>query len=207
MKLQTQVVDNFLSKEDFKAIESLVYTRLLWQFEKNITDEKEDKDYKTFYMYHLFHPQAYERETNRISIFEEIKSNDYLRPLYYKINSHLSETNYSKIILEGSDETIKRESEIVGTNLIRVKANLFPRTEQIIEHEFHSDAPKNNETSLCACLFSINTCDGYTLFETGEKIYSVKNRAVFFDSGLNTHASTTCTNDVVRFNINICWST
>jgi hypothetical protein len=199
MKLQTQVVDNFLSKEDFKTIESLVNTRLLWQFEKNIAYEKEDKDYKTFYMYHLFHPQAYE--------FEEIKSNDHLRPLYYKINSHLSETNYSKIILEGSNESLNYFDSPVGTNLIRVKANLYPRTEQIIEHEFHSDAPKNNKTSLCACLFSINTCDGYTLFETGEKIYSVKNRAVFFDSGLNTHASTTCTNNVVRFNINICWST
>jgi len=50
-------------------------------------------------------------------------------------------------------------------------------------------------------LLSLNTCDGYTRFETGEKIDSVANRIIFFDPSIR-HTSTNTTNDKRRININ-----
>jgi len=81
--------------------------------------------------------------------------------------------------------------------LIRSKANLFTKTPTLVEHEMHKDYPFKHKGGL----FSLNTCDGYTLLEDGTKIDSVKNRMLIFD-GSKDHASTSCTNENVRININ-----
>jgi hypothetical protein len=82
--------------------------------------------------------------------------------------------------------------------LIRVKANMVPRSDKIIEHGFHMDHPyPNAKTSV----YYVNTCDGYTLFEDGTKVESVENRLVTFDSSVK-HTGTTCTNQTSRIVIN-----
>ena len=78
----------------------------------------------------------------------------------------------------------------------RVKANLQPRTEKIIENNFHFD--------FANCITSIlylNSNNGYTLFEDGTKIDSVANRLLTFDSNLK-HTGTTCTDQLTRMVIN-----
>ena len=50
--------------------------------------------------------------------------------------------------------------------------------------------------------FILNTCNGYTKLEDGTKVFSVENRALFFDS-YTPHCSTSCTDKLYRSNINI----
>tara|TARA_B100001094_G_scaffold18150_1_gene15634 strand:- start:598 stop:1074 length:477 start_codon:yes stop_codon:yes gene_type:complete len=82
-------------------------------------------------------------------------------------------------------------------NLIRMKLNLYTRTEKLEEHLPHTDYNFNNN----GCVLSLNTCDGFTRLEK-EVVNSVANRAVIFDAQ-KPHNSTSTTNAKARFNINI----
>jgi hypothetical protein len=90
--------------------------------------------------------------------------------------------------------------------LIRVKANLNPRTDKINIHAYHTDIPNEQVTDLCkTAVFYVNTNDGYTIFEDdGEKVPSLANRLVMFDA-TQSHSGTTCTNEQFRCVININW--
>tara|TARA_R100001082_G_scaffold79332_1_gene46704 strand:+ start:56 stop:598 length:543 start_codon:yes stop_codon:yes gene_type:complete len=88
-------------------------------------------------------------------------------------------------------------SEEVFTVFIRVKANLYPHTETLKEHQPHIDYPFKH----IAGVFSLNTCDGFTRMQDGSKIDSVANRMVFFDGSVK-HNSSTTTNASARYNIN-----
>ena len=81
--------------------------------------------------------------------------------------------------------------------LLRSKCNLYPKTHTVEEHEMHKDFPFEHKGGL----FSLNTCNGYTLLEDGTKINSIANRMLIFDASKN-HASTTCSNENIRLNIN-----
>ena len=85
-----------------------------------------------------------------------------------------------------------------NTIVVRIKANCYPRTESLRTHQFHIDHTFPHETLLVG--FSSN--DGYTLLETGEKIKSEENRALFTTDSL-PHASTNCTNLNCRINLNV----
>tara|TARA_R100000353_G_scaffold173972_2_gene141058 strand:+ start:56 stop:532 length:477 start_codon:yes stop_codon:yes gene_type:complete len=78
----------------------------------------------------------------------------------------------------------------------RIKANLLPRTEKLIEHHFHSDFP-NVKTGI----YYLNNCNGYTKFKNGKKIKSEKNKYIEFDSNLK-HTGSTCTDAKRRVVIN-----
>lgn len=81
--------------------------------------------------------------------------------------------------------------------LIRVKANLITKTEKIIEHGFHIDQKFKCTTAI----FYINTNNGYTKFESGEKVFSEENKLVIFDNFLK-HTGTSCTDTNERIVIN-----
>ncbi len=80
----------------------------------------------------------------------------------------------------------------------RVKINLNPKAHKVFEHGYHIDIPTPSKTAI----FYLNTNDGYTAFETGEKVESVANRLVVFDSHIK-HTGTTCTNQKARLVLNI----
>jgi len=80
---------------------------------------------------------------------------------------------------------------------IRVKGNLYPSTKKLIKYDYHRDYDFNHQ----GCVFSINTCNGYTQLKNGTKIKSVENRMVFFDPGVE-HTATNCTDEQTRININ-----
>ena len=82
-------------------------------------------------------------------------------------------------------------------SLIRIKINLNPRTEKVIEHGLHIDSYVDSTTSI----LYVNTNDGYTKFEDGMKIESKENRLITFPSSMY-HTGTTCTDDPGRIVIN-----
>ena len=81
-------------------------------------------------------------------------------------------------------------------SMIRMRANFYPNTSTLYEHQMHTD--KN--FSHTAALLSLNTCDGYTKLADGTKVDSIANRVVLFDAGEN-HCSTTTTNEKARINL------
>jgi hypothetical protein len=84
------------------------------------------------------------------------------------------------------------------SSIVRIKANLQPRTSEIITHEYHKD--HNNFDGKIA-IYYVNTNNGYTIFEDGTKIESLENRLLVFHGG-TLHAGTTCTDQKVRCLIN-----
>ena len=82
--------------------------------------------------------------------------------------------------------------------LIRMKLNMYTRTNTIEKHKPHSDYPFSHK----GCVFSFNTCNGGTILEDGTFIKAVANRALIFDAH-KLHQSTTCTDAKSRVNINI----
>jgi len=82
--------------------------------------------------------------------------------------------------------------------LIRIKCNIYPRTQKLEIHKSHRDYMFNHKGSI----YYINTNDGKTLLKNNIKIDSVENRLLLFNPSIE-HASTSTTNAKARININI----
>ena len=81
--------------------------------------------------------------------------------------------------------------------LIRVKLNLYPRTEKLRINPPHIDNPDEHK----GFLFYFNTCDSKTVLKDMH-IDCVANRAVYFNPTI-PHASSSCTNVKARFSLNV----
>ena len=100
----------------------------------------------------------------------------------------------------------------VGT-YIRIKANLTPKsTENCREGKFHYDhelvgsrLPDGTLISYTA-IYYVNTTNGYTLFQSGEKVKSVANRMAIFNS-VKLHKAVSCTDEKRRVVINFNYFT
>ncbi len=86
-------------------------------------------------------------------------------------------------------------------SLIRIKANLLPRTPEHIEHGMHVDIIGSDCSHLKTAILYMNTNNGYTLFEDGTKVNSVANRMAIFPTQMH-HTGATCTDEKVRVVIN-----
>tara|TARA_Y100000004_G_scaffold173387_1_gene211205 strand:+ start:2457 stop:2957 length:501 start_codon:yes stop_codon:yes gene_type:complete len=82
-------------------------------------------------------------------------------------------------------------------SLIRVKANCYSQRDKEIITRFHIDDTNPHTVAL----YSLNTNNGYTLFENGEKVHSVANQMAIFDGRLK-HASVSQTDTAIRVNVN-----
>lgn len=89
-------------------------------------------------------------------------------------------------------------SKVKHEQLIRAKVNLYTKSVEPIITGFHIDQDEPHKVLL----YSVNTNNGYTLFENGDKVPSVANQAVIFDGHLK-HSSVTQTDENIRVNINI----
>ena len=83
--------------------------------------------------------------------------------------------------------------------ILRIKANLRPRTSNPVLSPFHTDTDIPHTTAI----FYINSNNGYTLFKDDSKVFSKANRLLLFDSSLE-HSGASCTdqNDRIVLNIN-----
>jgi hypothetical protein len=112
--------------------------------------------------------------------------------------SHLFYSNYApqsnKI-----DVLFPLIEKINPLSILRIKANLNTVTQNNIEHGFHCDYTKK---TIKTAIYYLNTSDGYTLFENGQKINSVANRFVEFDAP-TPHTGSTPTDTSGRIVINL----
>ena len=81
---------------------------------------------------------------------------------------------------------------------IRVKLNLYPRTQKLEVHKAHIDFPYKHK----AAIYYINTNNGTTILHDGSKVKSVANRLLLFEAH-KKHSSTSTTDTKCRLNINI----
>ncbi len=86
-------------------------------------------------------------------------------------------------------------------NWTRIKANFSPKRDIFLENALHIDMVTTLPDQWTS-VYYINSNNGYTYFEDGEKVSSVANRMVIFP--VNTmHSGTTSTDDhrlVINFN-------
>jgi hypothetical protein len=81
--------------------------------------------------------------------------------------------------------------------LMRVRANCFSKRDKEIFTKFHIDSEKPHTVAL----YSVNSNNGYTLFENGQKILSKENQMAIFEGNLK-HSSVSQTDTNIRVNIN-----
>ena len=99
--------------------------------------------------------------------------------------------------------SLYEREQMVALN--RIKANLSVRTPELIvyDHGFHCDVrgDESQVSRITTGILYINTNNGYTLFENGEKVESVRNRFVRFSCNMK-HTGTTCTDQDKRVLLN-----
>lgn len=106
-------------------------------------------------------------------------------------NEFCPQSGYIKLI----DPILKR---INPKAILRIKANLTTVTDKIYEYGLHVDDPKfSGKTGI----FYLNSNNGYTLFENGQKIESIANRFVEFDAIIK-HTGTSSTDSKFRCVLN-----
>jgi|TARA_R100000482_G_C5100753_1_gene135497 hypothetical protein len=81
--------------------------------------------------------------------------------------------------------------------MMRVKANLYPSTDDIVYHDKHCDYDFSHKGAI----FYLNTNNGLTILEDKVEVKSIENRLLLFDPS-KPHNSTTCTDDKCRVNVN-----
>tara|TARA_R110000822_G_scaffold309530_1_gene439354 strand:- start:696 stop:1190 length:495 start_codon:yes stop_codon:yes gene_type:complete len=87
-------------------------------------------------------------------------------------------------------------------SLIKIKANLLPKTESIVEYKYHTDVEiKDKNLIPKTAIFYLNTNNGFTLFKDSPNVNSVENKIVYFNANLQ-HGGTTCTDESFRSVIN-----
>ena len=129
----------------------------------------------------------------------ESEKRGQLEHVFYRTNTGI----YSKVF-ELLHPVLEKFQKQYGDLIIyRIKANLNPKEDQNYRlGDFHVDFNYRNKTAI----FYINTNNGYTEFETGQKVESVENRMVIFDSHIQ-HVGYACTDQksrvVVNFNFAI----
>ena len=155
--IEYKIVDDFLNKEDFKNLESLMMgSSIDWHHVGGAISV--DNAY-------LVHPFFY-YDRNKHPI-----NSPFFQDLYPLLK---------KLSLKG---------------LVRIKANFFPATERIEDHNLH-----DHGSSHKMAIYSINTNNGYTKLEDGRKVSSIANRVLIFDP-LNPHASSSCSDKNCRVNL------
>jgi len=160
-----KVYKNFLSKKDFKILESVILSDTMpWYFNNGISKLKK-------------------------TTIRKNKDDFQFTFTFVKNGKQTCSDNMANILYPIF-------SKLKFKKMNRIKANLITRKNKIIESGMHVDQ-KNGTTGI----LYINTCNGYTLFENGEKIKSEKNKYVEFNSSIK-HTGSSCTDQFRRIVIN-----
>ena len=89
-------------------------------------------------------------------------------------------------------------NKINPKEILRVKVNLGTRTSTHIEGGMHIDT----KMKLTTAIFYLNTNNGFTVFESGERVDSIENRLVTFDSSI-MHSGFSQTDSNIRVVLNL----
>ena len=90
------------------------------------------------------------------------------------------------------------------TSFIRVKAKLTTQTKKHYHPQYHEDLDVFTEAGLPykSAIYYVNTNNGYTKFENGDKVGCVRNRLIIFD-GKERYTSVSCTDEKRKVVINL----
>jgi hypothetical protein len=112
--------------------------------------------------------------------------------------------SYDRGLAYGSGLTFVQDilNELRALTVIRIKANLLPVRDRIIQFPMHHDNPAftDNDLQYSVGIYYLNTNNGYTVLEDGTKIESIANRMVLLPGNM-LHTGTTST-DTKRLLIN-----
>ena len=175
VKKTYQIMDNFLSNDDFKKIEKQVMSQEhSWYYGESIADESKcESDAYFMHLYYMDMPDTIKSKLDKDlqdRLPTKVKN-------YYLIKPILDKIDYSF--------------------LLRVKANLYTQTNDIEHHPDHQDYNFQH----MAAIFYVNTNNGLTVLDNGTEVESVSNRLLLFN-GASMHHSTSCTDKKRRVNIN-----
>lgn len=176
--IQYSVIDNFLTEEEFSSMKNDILSKKFpWYL--NPTKVKNPDRWRNL-------PNLKWHKSN----YKKVDKYNYqLFHMFVKDNENKSQ--FINTLNPIFDKLKVKEK-------IRIKANLTPRTDNLIEYDFHVDTKKGCYTAV----FYMNKNNGYTLFSNGEKIYSNPNKILIFNSN-ELHAGSSCTNSQARIVINI----
>jgi hypothetical protein len=177
-----KIIDNFLSEEDFKNLETTI-TKGDFQWRKSVILSggrfKPNKIFNIQFVHRFanIHTESVDGVLEKVEL---VKS-----PHFDIIEPILDKIDYSSII--------------------RIKANLNVAMLKPEPSGFHIDAGDgNNVRPGYTGIYYVNTCNGYTLFRDGTKVDSVANRMLIFDNQLQ-HTGVPCNDNRHRIVINFNW--
>ena len=152
-----QVIDNFLSPDSHKKISNFLLTAGLCEWKYN---------------------------DRKVSNVKNNTLNDY--QFTHNFFTFHSLTGARHVVSKQIDILIPLVNKIRFISLHRIKANLEPIKPRRHVSKFHYDLEKDGRPCdfMTTGIYYINTNDGYTEFETGEKVESVANRYVKFPSNI-----------------------
>ena len=145
---------------------------------RKIYDLVTDSNFPWYYTPNI----TYKKEDAKDNLF-------YMTHQFY--NYYMPQSSYYDSHIEMFKDKLKART------FIRIKGNLYPSQNKLTRHKIHKDYEYEHK----AAIYCLNTCDGYTYFSNGRTVPSVANRLIMFDGSIE-HASTDCTNDKARININ-----
>jgi hypothetical protein len=170
------VIDDFLPQKEFREIQKILIN------EDNIPNTSQQTTLGWLYSSQTISPT--------ISVKDESKNWKYFYMIHSIYDNGIVRSQfYEKIIPVLEELNVKA--------LMRIKANLYPNSEKVHEHEAHIDYPFSHKTAI----LYINSCNGYTKLKNGTKIDSIANRVLLFDAS-EPHQSTTTSDQTARFIIN-----
>lgn len=173
-KISYNVIDNFLENKDFVNITNIILGwNFPWKYLESITKTESSSHLHTSQYVHLLYAD------DEIALNGSNKKNVFDSSYFEKIEEALTKALNVK-------------------QWKRVKVNAQSCTDKIYQHSLHKDLDIDCETAV----LYLNDNDGYTFFANGEKVESVANRVVKFNSNV-WHAGTTCTNAKRRVVLNL----
>ena len=176
-----EVIDNFLSEEEFKVITDLIVTNI------NSGDP-----FKQFY----FTIDTKVANPEHVKDYDEHRENqlwnwfgtNYVYGKGATMSTHFN--TFSSLFF----------NKLKVKAPLRVKVNFYPYTTNVEEHAKHQDY----EFYHNAAVFYLNTCNGFTRMSDGTTVDSIANRMLLFN-GSDYHNSSTTSDQKGRYVINFNW--
>tara|TARA_B100001996_G_scaffold135723_1_gene103338 strand:+ start:231 stop:803 length:573 start_codon:yes stop_codon:yes gene_type:complete len=148
------IVDDFLTQLEYnRMLDTFLFSEFPWQYNEYKVGE-DDQTLENFQFVHSF----------------------------YKISSHYGGVVHNQSTYFEHLLPILSRIEYIG--LHKIKANLQPLFKEAFKSDFHTDY--SDDHGLCGHMttgiYYLNSCNGYTEFENGQKVDCLANRWVTFPS-------------------------
>ena len=174
-----KIIDNFLDKESFKKLQStLLSDTFPWFYNPSKVVARD------------------QARLSPIKGYESEESHQFTH-IFFDNDLHYNWSNWR-------DHLTPIVNRIKPRAWIRLKANMSPINSKPLVGGWHYD--KNYEdkpwTDTTISIFYINTNNGYTILENGEKIPSLENRLVTFSNDV-LHTGVSQTDEKVKITLNL----